>query len=247
MTDAHFLAAMAIAVDYDERGTKGSAMLVPSMWPTWSRRPRLAILASFVDVIAGHLPDAPVNPTVDLRVQVTGPVPETGLVEMTGRALRIGRRLVVAETSLVHEGKLFAVATTTFVNKVIGTGPMSPGGHDHNALESYEKLVDAKVVDERTIEVESTPQLSNGFAGTIQGGVQAFVAELAAEHLLDPGAEAVDLDIRYLNRMEVGPLRAEAHSTGNSGGLEAVRVRLFDAGNDDRTVSYVSLLMSQPV
>jgi acyl-coenzyme A thioesterase PaaI-like protein len=244
LPDDHFLHAMGINVACADGEATGTAALLPSMWPTWSNRPRLAILATFVDVVAGHVPDGPRNPTVDLRVQVTDSVPDTGLVELVSRPLRVGRRLVVARTTLCHGGRPFASAVTTFMNRVVGTTPFTSGALPSD-LESYERLVDAQVIDACTLEVEPIPQLSNGMAGTVQGGVQAFVAELAAEHVCGPDFEAVDLDIRYLARMDVGPLRAEAEPVGRTGNLETVHVRLHDAGNADRTVSSVVVLLQR--
>jgi hypothetical protein len=79
-------------------------------------------------------------------------------------------------------------------------------------------------------------------AGTIQGGAQAFLAELTAERNLASG-EAVDLLINYLNPVKVGPLRALATTAGTAGPLTSVEVRLVDAGDSDTLVSAVSPLM----
>jgi len=242
LQDDHFLVAMAIKVTYADGAVRGSAEILPSMWRTGSRRPRLAILASFVDVVGGHIPDGPRNPTIDLRIQLTDTVPEAGEVELIGRALRVGRRLVVAETTLYDQGRPFALSTTTFMNRVMGPTPFGAQKRKPSTLASYEKLVNAQVVDENTLEVEPIAQLANGVSGTIQGGVQALVAELAVEHLLGPDIEVVDLDIRYLDRMSVGPLRATATAVGHTGELSTTRVRLYDAGNDNLTVSDVALL-----
>ena len=101
--------------------------------------------------------------------------------------------------------------------------------------------VGARPFDARTLELKPTPELGNGPVGTVQGGAQALLAELAGEHVLGAGAEVVDLEIRYLDRLRVGPLRAVASRVGRAGALDAVRVRLSDAGAGDRLVSAASL------
>ena len=61
-----------------------------------------------------------------------------------------------------------------------------------------------------TYEMEAHEAVRNGPAGTIQGGAQALMAELAGERALadDGDFEVVDLEIRYLNRVRTGPVLA---------------------------------------
>ena len=82
----------------------------------------------------------------------------------------------------------------------------------------------------------------NVFHGTVQGGILATLGELAAESLW-AGGEAhlvTDLDIRFLNRVKVGPVRATARRVVSGRRGEVVDVTLFDAGNDMRRVAHVS-------
>ena len=86
------------------------------------------------------------------------------------------------------------------------------------------------------------PDILNAFHGTVQGGILATLGELAAESLWagDEAHLVADLDIRFLNRVKVGPVRATARRvvTGRCG--EVVDVTLHDAGDAMRPVAHVS-------
>ena len=87
------------------------------------------------------------------------------------------------------------------------------------------------------------PWVSNGAAGTIQGGAQALLAEIAAERALLPRKlSTVDLDIRFLNRMRSGPVAATAEIAPGDVDDAFVRVAITDVGDDDRLVSVVTLI-----
>jgi len=246
LPDRHFIRALGLSMRPLDGGVEGRVALTPAMRAPGTRCPRLAILATLVDVVAGHVPDGPRTPTIDLRIQTIDSVPEDGEIRLFGRALRVGRRLVVAETRLADaSGREFAIATTTFKNQVLDATPFDVEVPPGAVIESFEALVGARVVDATALELDPAPELSNGRIGTVQGGVQAFLAELAAERVAGPGARAVDLDIRFLSRLSAGPLRARAERIGEAGGLESVAVRLEDAGDEDRLVSTVSLLLEK--
>ena len=74
--------------------------------------------------------------------------------------------------------------------------------------------------------MDASPEVSNGPGGTVQGGAQALLAEIAAGHALaerGPYA-AVDLDIRYLNRVRSESVSATAEVL--AGGFDEVSVRV---------------------
>ena len=243
LPDDHILRRLAVAVEPREPCFEGRATLEPSMSAPGSERPRLALLAIFVDVLAGHVPDGPRTPTVDLRVQVTGRLPSTGEVRLAARPLRVGRSLVVSETLLSDAaGQSFARASATFMNRPIpGVGvvqSLPPTG----SVDRYEALLEARAVDAVTLEIDPHERLGNGFVGTVQGGVQALLGELAAERVAGRPFEPVDLDIRFLSRLEVGPLRARATSFGADGPGECIGVELVDAGADEKLVSHVTIV-----
>ena len=87
----------------------------------------------------------------------------------------------------------------------------------------------------------------NGANGTVQGGAQALLAEVAGERALELGDdvagdhEAIDLEIRYLNRVKEGPVAARGEVV--PGGFDGLWVRVATteppAGN--RIVSLTTL------
>lgn len=246
LPEDHFIALLGIELWVEDGRTHGAAELHPAMWSTGTERPRTGILATLVDMVAGNTPEGPVNPTIDLRVQVLDPTPSSGTVRLECRPLKAGRRLIVAETRLWVDDpdSPFAVATTTFMNNVMPMdsvfGSQPTPAH---SLDSFDDLLALRVVDDASIEIDSTDQVGNGPGETVQGGVQALLAELAAEHLVgrDGPVTVTDLDIRYLNRVKVGPLRATAEIVGPPGASTAVRVRLTDAGDDGRIIGHVAI------
>jgi acyl-coenzyme A thioesterase PaaI-like protein len=246
MSAGHFIAAIGMRLSYDGERVLGAAEVHPEMWATGTRRVRMGVLAAMVDIIGGHVPHGPHAPTIDLRVQRTGPSPEQGAISLTGTPLRVGRQIIAAETTLADAtGRTFAIATTAFVNQPIGWSPFTVGAIPHGRIESFDRLVGARALDARTLELAPKEELGNGRVGTVQGGVQAFLAELAAERVCAPGAEVVDLHIRFVDRMRVGPLHARAEVLGRSAGRASVRVELVDAGDGGRRVSAALLYVSE--
>ena len=77
-----------------------------------------------------------------------------------------------------------------------------------------------RVIDaaEGVVQVEVTPELRNP-AGTLQGAMVALLAEAAAEDLVATRFESpvvvTDLDLRYLRKAEVGPVRTRSTALGH--------------------------------
>ena len=116
----------------------------------------------------------------------------------------------------------------------------------NDPIPSFERHLEARVVGAGRLELDPVLRLSNGLVGTVQGGVQATLAELAAEHLAGDRRATIDLDMRYLWRVERGPLRAVATHVGREGDLDVFRVDLIDVGADDALVSTATIL-SRPI
>lgn len=246
LPEDHFVAVLGMELWIEDGRTHGSAPLRPSMWGAGTEQPRTGLLATMVDMVAGNTPDGPVNPTIDLRIQIVDQVPPTGEVHLVCHPLKVGRRLIVAETRLYGDDPAapFAIGTTTFMNELIDMDS-SFGSQSRPVAEvtSFDELLGHRVVDDRSIEVDPSVRIGNGPGQTVQGGVQATLAELAAEHVVgrDGPVTVTDLDIRYLNRVKVGPLRATAEVVGAPGPSTRLRVALTDAGDDGRIVAHVAL------
>jgi len=87
------------------------------------------------------------------------------------------------------------------------------------------------------VQVEVTPELRNP-AGTLQGAMVALLAEAAAEDLLTTQFRLpiviTELDIRYLRKAQVGPVRTECTLLG-TGPEASVQVELIDTSTGQIT------------
>ena len=249
---SHYLAKMAINLTRGEaEGTIiGDAPVRPELFTPGTQWARGGVLTTMVDLVAGHVPDGPHGPTVDMRLRIVAPPPTTGRIRLEARPLRIGRRLIVSETALsAGPGTTpFGWATATFINTVVADfmddhRPVAPPMDEA----SFDEFLGATVRDDATLEVAPSPRIDNGIQLTVQGGAQALLAELAAAHLLGAGEPlvATDLDIRFLDRLYVGPLAARAVEVASHDGVPRAHVTLFDAGKDDRVVSVVTVSMTR--
>jgi acyl-coenzyme A thioesterase PaaI-like protein len=242
-----FVGALGIQLWTDSGVTHGRSELMPAMWRPGTQRPRLGVLATLADIVAGMPPTGALTPTVDLNIQLMAPPPSVGTLHAVCLPTKAGRRLFVGEILIDSGAEPFARGTVTFLNQLM------PGVHhpdrfnDRTASQlslppSLDDLLEATFPDERTVVVECKPALNNGPGGTVQGGVQATIAELASERALASVGTFVvtDLDIRYLGRVKVGPVAAVADVVTCGEKLAFVRVALLDAGNENRLVSAVT-------
>jgi len=230
---------------FEGETTFGRALIEDFLRVPGTPYPRISVLATMVDVVAGSRPTGPINPTVDLRVHLMDLVPMSS-VRVRCDVLRAGRRLFVAQSLLYADDAdgPFGRSVVTFMNRQLlvppaGAGRVTPrrttqpGGR-------VEDLLGVRAVDETTVEIDPTPRLSNGPGGTVQGGVLALLGELATERALGRPAVAVtDLDIRYLSPVRVGPVQATAEVHSRTGPQPAADVRITDAGNAGSLVASV--------
>jgi acyl-coenzyme A thioesterase PaaI-like protein len=196
------------------------------------------------DVASGTRPDGPINPTVDIHLQVMNLVPMSK-VTLRCDALRVGRRLFVGQTMLYadEDDQPFARSVLTFINKiaVVPENLSAPVLSAEAPLRvPIADLLDVRVTDRGTIEVDPTSRLSNGPGATLQGGVLALLGELATEQALIESTVAVTgLDIRYLNPVRVGPVQARAEILSDNEGEISVDVRIVDLADTARLVAHV--------
>ena len=241
-----FVGALGLELSFVDGLTHGRVEVLPEMLAPGTDRPRIGVLVTLVDMVAGFLPTGPVNPTVDLRISLVARPPSTGTMYFVCRPAKLGRRLFVGET-ILHTGDVerpFARSTCTFMNQPMSQGPGS-GGPAAEAIEvaSFDEMLRPRHPDAYTAEMDAHPWVSNGPGGTIQGGVQSLLAEIAAERAVKPRELApVDLDIRFLNRVRSGPVAATAEVSPGQLDDTFVRVAITDLGDDGRLVSLVNLI-----
>jgi len=214
---------------------------------------RASALSFIIDVVAGVPLDQDADMwtlTSDMTVRMR-PVPAPERIDATCEIIRQGRR---SATSLVDlrtdQGAPIATGAIGFVkvprkpddppkpNVPIGQFPVI--FRDPMTLsrplreEAGIEVIDAA---EGIVQVEVTADLRNP-AGTLQGAMVALLAEAAAEDLMATrfGSNFVvtDLDLRYLRKTDVGPVRTRSTLLGV--GLEAsVQVELIDTSTDQIT------------
>ena len=224
----------------------GQCMVEPEFFKPGTDRVRLGVLATLVDMVAGSPAHAIINPTVDLRVSLLEPAPTSGAIELVTYPVKSGRQLFIGET-LLHTGDVdrpFARSVCTFINKPLdaertGLFPVGELGHD-----SYDESLQLSEPVPGTFEMDNHEVVRNGANGTVQGGAQALLSELAGERALgelDDEFHAVDLEIRYLNRVRTGPVRATAELL--HGGFDGhwVRAAIHEPPADNRIVSLTTL------
>jgi acyl-coenzyme A thioesterase PaaI-like protein len=241
-SDRHFVDLLALQVWSTDLGPRGRSRLRPSMWTPGTQRPRVGVVATMVDMIGGLVPEGFMTPTVDLRFSVVDALPSEGTLDLETDTIKLGRTLLVSETLVRCEGRLVARGTTTFLSDFRRDLSLYRDDSEPDVdVVSFDDVISARIIDDATLELDPHQAITNDLRGTIQGGVQATFAELAAEHVLGRSGIVTDLEIRYLRAMKAGPLHARAEVLGTHEGTASVRVLLTDAGADHRVVSYSAL------
>ena len=222
------------------------AEVQPEFFKPGTQRVRMGVLATLVDMVAGSPAHAIINPTVDLRVSLLAPAPTSGAIELVTYPVKSGRLLFIGET-LLHTGDLarpFARSVCTFMNKPLdsertGIFPVGQLGADH-----YDASLQLREPEPGLLEMDNHDIVRNGANGTVQGGAQALLAEIAGERALELAEasdhEAVDLEIRYLNRVKEGPVRARGDVFAGFDG-PWVRVATTEPPAGNRIVSLTTL------
>jgi acyl-coenzyme A thioesterase PaaI-like protein len=91
------------------------------------------------------------------------------------------------------------------------------------------------------VQLERTPYVANSI-GTINGGAQAMLAEVAAEAVL-PHLVATDVQLHYLAQMRAGPARTTATVMRATAGHAVVDVSIVDAGDGGRLLTLATVTL----
>jgi acyl-coenzyme A thioesterase PaaI-like protein len=202
---------------------------------------RASVLATMADVWTGALAGMACEPklalTLDLTARVVGDVSGDRL-DIVGRVLKQGRTTIVTQTDFLHEvtGVVVALSYATFVASPRPQdliGPMVERRTAANALTGpIAEELGVTVLAPGVVSLERGPYV-NQPSGTLQGGVVAVLAEVAAETL--SGGRVTELEVRYLSAIRVGPARTSAVALDD----HTVRVEIRDPGNEDRLATVV--------
>lgn len=259
----HLLRDLRIVVERDAGGATASLEIVPEMLDG-TGRPRVGVLATLVDVVAGETAIRAVAPswiaTSDLSVSVAA-LPPSGSIEVRPRVIRRGRQTVVLEAIFRerHSRAEIGLATLGFaVLPARGEIQTSPRWSEAPEPRSELALPDSglrkTLLDAIGLELDPTrpgvarlavrPDLLNSL-GAVQGGAIAILAEAAADHLATLGlglpVRVRSLALHYLKLARVGPVRAEARAIARTLGGVLVRVELFDEGGGDELLTVATV------
>jgi acyl-coenzyme A thioesterase PaaI-like protein len=222
---------------------------------------RASVLAFVIDVVAGipvdQVPDM-WTLTSDLSVRMR-PIPAPERIDATSAVVRQGRRSATCMVELATDrGTPIASGAIGFARVPrTATDPPKPSvplGQTPVIFRNSDTLdrplreaAGIQVVDaaEGIVQVEVTPELRNP-AGTLQGAMVALLAEAAAEDLLETRFQSdfvvTQLDLRYLRKVQVGPVRTRSRLLGT--GPEApIGIELIDTSTEEiTTVVYAAAL-----
>ncbi|WP_232840299.1 MULTISPECIES: PaaI family thioesterase [Nocardia] len=94
------------------------------------------------------------------------------------------------------------------------------------------------------LELDRTPFVANQI-GTIMGGVQALLAEYAA-NAMRPELVASDIQMNFLAQVRVGPARTYGTVIRDDADHSVVSVRLVDAGADEMILALATVTLRKP-
>ncbi len=248
----HFVAFLGLEMWHGDGRTWGRATIRPEMWATGTQRPRLGLLFTMADIVGGSPPTGALTPTVDLRFQLLTRAPSEGEILMEARPLKVGRRLWTGEVLMRTPGSSELVARSEFSfmhQRIVDRSGFEPSLRWRKAdlplpSASFDDLLRLRLLDGGAVELEPHGAVRNGVVGTIQGGAQATMAEIAAERALADRGDysAWDIQVRYLSALKVGPAAARPEVLGDDDLRPVVRVPITDAGSDDRLVSIATVI-----
>jgi acyl-coenzyme A thioesterase PaaI-like protein len=227
----------------DEMTATGDVTLTDAVRQPGNSLPRASVLATIGDCVAGVPAGIMTGPdqlsvTLDISVQLVAASCGDRLT-VQGQILKKGRTIIAGEVQYFDAETLAPVAYSylTFMASPRPQDKAFPhlrGMRNEAPMpEPIDRYLGAHQLAPGVVEIERAPFVRQA-AGSLQGGVVAVLGELAAESLT--GAPVLDLDVRYLSAVRVGPGRATATELG--GGL--VRVEVRDAGRDDRLTAIVA-------
>lgn len=93
------------------------------------------------------------------------------------------------------------------------------------------------------VELDRTSYVANSI-GTISGGAQALLLEVAAE-AMRPDLVATDMQLHFLSQVKVGPARSSGAIIRAAKDHAVVSLQLIDAGNDDQLLALATVTLQR--
>jgi acyl-coenzyme A thioesterase PaaI-like protein len=159
-------------------------------------------------------------------------------LDVSGEIIKRGRSTVAAEVRFTDKRTSDLVATSyvTFMASPRPQDlapPLARGMRTTGSMSiPFPEFVGTRILSVGVVEVDLTPFVMQA-SESLQGGIVALIGELAAESLTR--SQVLDLDIRYLSAVRVGPGRATASLLR----ADLVRVEVRDIGSENRLAALI--------
>jgi acyl-coenzyme A thioesterase PaaI-like protein len=238
-----FINDIPFGFDLTEDGVTidGDATIRDALRSPGSGLPRASVLATIADCMAGVpacLATAP-RLAVTLDIVVRNVAPRCGdRLDVSGEIVKQGRSTVAGEVrfSDAETKELVALSYVTFmasprpqdVVPVMVRGMRTTG----SMPTPFPEYIGLRLVEPGVAEMDLVPFVMQA-SQSLQGGAVGLLGEVAAESLAS--APVLDLDVRYLSAVRVGPGRATATRFGR----DLVRVEVRDIGSNDRLAALI--------
>jgi acyl-coenzyme A thioesterase PaaI-like protein len=238
-----FVNDIPFGFDVSENGIEmvGDATITDALRSPGSGLPRASVLATIADCMAGIpacLTTAP-RLAVTLDIVVHNVAERCGdRLDIAGEIVKQGRSTVAGEVrfSDARTKALVALSYVTFMaspRPQDQAPPLVRGMRTTGSMTTpFPDFLGLRTIAPGVAEIDLV-QFVMQASRTLQGGVFGLLAEVAAASLTQ--SPVLDLDIRYLSAVRVGPGRA----TGTMLGDDLVRVEVRDRGSDDRLASLI--------
>jgi len=221
----------------------GDATITDALRPPGSELPWASVLATIADCVTGVPACLATTPrlAVTLDIVVLNVAARCGdHLEIVGEIIKRGRSTVAGEVRFT-DARTKALVALSYVTFMASPRPQDQAPPMHRGMRTtgsmttpFPEFVGVHTVAPGVAEVDLVHFVMQA-SNTLQGGVFGLLAEVAAESLTQ--SPVLDLDIRYLSAVRVGPGRATATLLGN----DLVRVEVRDRGSDDRLASLIFL------
>jgi acyl-coenzyme A thioesterase PaaI-like protein len=225
----------------DGMSVVGDATITDALRSVGSELPRASVLATMADCMAGLAAFAVTAPrlAVTLDIVVRNVATRCGdRLDVAGEIVKKGRSTIASEVRFSDSDTkdLVALSYLTFMTSprpqdqapAPSRGMRTTGSMPNHFAEH----VGLRTIEAGVVEVNLVPFVMQA-SRTLQGGVVGLLGEVAAESLTS--APILELDVRYLNAIRVGPARATATQIGQ----DLVRVEVRDRGIDDRLATLI--------
>jgi len=238
-----FVGEIPFGFDLSDDGLEmvGDTAVTDALRSVPSGPPRASVLATIADCIAGIpacLVTAPsLAVTLDIAVRMVAEHAGDHL-DVAGEIIKRGRSTVAAEVRFTDKRTSDLVATSyvTFMASPRPQDlapPLARGMRTTGSMSiPFPEFVGSRILSVGVVEVDLTPFVMQA-SESLQGGIVALIGELAAESLTR--SQVLDLDIRYLSAVRVGPGRATASLLR----ADLVRVEVRDIGSENRRAALI--------